>query len=71
MCLCEMADRADFEHAISQPLCDRQGAGPGNTRFVQFAEVREGARYKRQDLASSAVVVEALGERFGLAQRLQ
>ena len=61
----------DVEPQVPEAPRDLQRPGAGHKRLVQLAEVRVGVRQDSGDPASAAVVVQCLGQGFGLAQPLQ
>jgi hypothetical protein len=70
MRLFEKARGEDAESQVPEAPGDLQRASAGHERLVQLAEIVVDVRHERTDLTAPAVVVQSLGDAFGLAQVL-
>src|SRR5262249_55657379 len=67
----EIARGEDTKSQVPEAPRDLQRAGAGHERLVELTEQRVGHRHERINPAAPTVVVQPLGNGFGLAQALQ
>src|SRR5262249_2336904 len=71
ICLMEIERRCDGQPKIPEACGDVKGAATGRERLVQFAERRIDRRHPSADLAKPTIVMQLLGNGFGLAEVIE